>query len=48
VEVQASAEGREFSGEEFQDLLALGEGGIRQLTEIQQSVLHMNFRGRAA
>jgi ribonuclease PH len=48
VEVQASAEGREFSGEEFQDLLALAEAGIRELTEVQQSVLQMNFRGRAA
>ena len=48
VEVQASAEGREFSGDELRDLLELASGSIKQLTEIQQSVLKMNFHGRGA
>jgi len=47
VEVQASAEGREFSGDELHDLLELASVSIRQLTEIQQSVLKMNFHERA-
>lgn len=46
VEVQASAEGREFSGDELHDLLELASASIRQLTEIQQSVLKMNFHER--
>lgn len=48
VEVQGSAEGREFSNDELQDLLALAESGIREITEIQQSILNMSFRGRGA
>jgi ribonuclease PH len=45
VEVQASAEGREFTGDEFTELLELASGGIEQLTQIQQSLLRMTFRG---
>ena len=45
VEVQASAEGRPYTNEELQELLDLASGGIRHLTEVQQSLLHMNFRG---
>src|SRR5439155_1347162 len=33
VEIQATAEGRAFSGSEMQDLLALAAAGIRRLTE---------------
>ncbi len=48
VEVQASAEGRPFANDELQRLLALASAGIRQLTEVQQSLLHMNFSVRAS
>jgi ribonuclease PH len=48
VEVQASAEGREFSDEELHNLLDLASEGIRNLTEIQQSALKMNFRGHSS
>lgn len=48
VEVQASAEGRPFASDELQRLLALASAGIRQLTEVQQSLLHMNFSVRAS
>jgi ribonuclease PH len=48
VEVQASAEGREFSDEELHSLLDLASEGIRNLTEIQQSALKMNFRGHSS
>jgi ribonuclease PH len=47
VEVQASAEGRPFAGEEMQELLSLAAAGIRQLVEVQQSLLHKNFSARA-
>ena len=47
VEVQAT---RRRAGpsrnDELQHLLALAAGGIRQLTEVQQELLHVNFRGR--
>lgn len=43
VEVQASAEGRSYTGEELQKLLALASEGIRHLTGVQQELLHMNF-----
>src|SRR6266496_831123 len=36
VEIQATAEGRAFSGSEMQDLLALAAAGIRRLTEEQR------------
>ena len=47
VEVQASAEGRPYTTDELQKLLDLAGGGIRELTEAQQELLHMNFRGRS-
>jgi ribonuclease PH len=47
VEIQASAEGRPFSGSEMQDLLALAAAGIRRLTEDQRAVLPMKFSARA-
>jgi ribonuclease PH len=47
VEVQASAEGRPYTGQELQDLLELAAGGIDQITQMQQQLLHMNFRGRS-
>jgi ribonuclease PH len=47
VEVQATAEGRPFSPEELQQLLKLAATGIRQVTEAQQELLHMEFRARA-
>ena len=47
VEVQATAEGRAYTGEEMQRLLQLASAGIRQLTEAQQSLLKMNFSARA-
>ncbi len=39
VEIQATAEGRAFSGSEMQDLLALAAAGIRRLSEAQRLVL---------
>jgi ribonuclease PH len=47
VEVQASAEGRPFAGNELQQLLDLATTGIRRLTEIQQSLLQMSFSARS-
>jgi ribonuclease PH len=47
VEVQASAEGRPYTTDELQKLLDLAGGGIRKLTEAQQELLHMSFRGRS-
>src|SRR5260370_20970557 len=47
VEIQATAEGRPFSGSEMQDLLALAAGGIPRLTEKQRSVLPVKFSARA-
>jgi ribonuclease PH len=47
VEIQATAEGRPFVGDELQRLLALAGVGIRQLTEHQQTLLQMNFSARA-
>jgi ribonuclease PH len=46
VEIQATAEGRPFAGEEMQDLLALAAAGIRILGEEQRTVLPANFLGR--
>jgi ribonuclease PH len=46
VEVQASAEGRPFAGNELQQLLDLATTGIRRLTEIQHSLLQMTFSAR--
>src|ERR1700747_347378 len=39
VELQATAEGRPFTGSEMQDLLALAAAGIRRLNEAQRLVL---------
>jgi ribonuclease PH len=46
VEIQATAEGRPFTGGEMQDLLALGAAGIRRLAEEQREVLPEHFLGR--
>ena len=43
VEIQASAEGRPFAGDELNRLLMLAAGGIRQLTEQQRALLPANF-----
>jgi ribonuclease PH len=47
VEIQATAEGRPFVGEEHQRLLTLAAEGIRDLTRYQQALLQMDFRARA-
>ena len=46
VEIQATAEGRPFSGSEMQDLLALAAAGIRRLNEAQRLVLPAKSIGR--
>ena len=46
VEIQATAEGRPFSGGEMQDLLALAAAGIRRLSDAQREVLPAGFLGR--
>ncbi len=46
VEVQASAEGRPFAGDEMENLIELATAGIQQLCEAQQTLLHMNFSAR--
>jgi ribonuclease PH len=45
VEIQATAEGRPFTGGEMQDLLALAAAGIRRLGEEQRAVLPSKFLG---
>jgi len=47
IEIQATAEGRPFVGEELQSLLAIASGGIRRLTEHQQALLQLSFSARA-
>jgi len=47
VEIQATAEGRAFGGDELQRLLALAAGGIHALTEAQQAVLPARSGARA-
>ena len=47
VEIQATAEGRPFTGSEMQDLLALAAAGIRRLTDDQRTVLPVKFSARA-
>jgi ribonuclease PH len=47
VEIQATAEGRPFTGGEMQDLLALAAAGIRRLTDEQRAVLPVKFSARA-
>src|SRR5215471_5563209 len=46
VEIQATAEGRPFSGSEMQDLLALAAAGIRRLSEAQRAILPGKFMAR--
>jgi ribonuclease PH len=46
VEVQATAEGRPYTAQELQHLIELASRGIRQLTEVQQELLHMDFSAR--
>jgi ribonuclease PH len=43
VEIQATAEGRPFTGGEMQDLLALAAAGIRRLSEEQRAILPARF-----
>jgi ribonuclease PH len=43
VEIQATAEGRPFTGSEMQDLLALAAAGIRRLGDQQRAVLPARF-----
>ncbi len=43
VEIQATAEGRPFTGDELQHLLALAGAGIRRLTDHQRTLLQMKF-----
>jgi ribonuclease PH len=43
VEIQATAEGRPFTGGEMQDLLALAASGIRRLGEEQRAILPARF-----
>lgn len=45
VEVQGTAEGKPFSRETIDSLLALAEKGIRQLFQAQQTVLEVNQKG---
>ena len=45
VEVQATAEGRPFGQGEFALLIDLARRGIHTLTEQQQHLLKMKFRG---
>ena len=47
VEIQATAEGRPFAGEQLDELLALATGGIRELTEQQRALIPTNFSVRA-
>ena len=47
VEIQATAEGRPFAGDQLDELLALATGGIRELTEHQRALIPMNFSVRA-
>ena len=47
VEIQATAEGRPFTGSEMQDLLALAAAGIRRLTDEQRALLPLKFSARA-
>src|ERR1700716_3026930 len=47
VGIEATAEGRAFSGSEMQDLLALAAAGIRRLTDDQLAVRPMKFSARS-
>jgi ribonuclease PH len=43
VEVQATAEGRPYSAEELNKLLELARPGIRELLDLQKSLLNLDF-----
>jgi ribonuclease PH len=47
VEIQATAEGRPYTGEELHRMLAIAAVGIRHLHDVQSTLLHMNFSARA-
>ena len=47
VEIQATGEGRAFTREELDRLLALAERGIERLTAQQRALLKLDFRARA-
>ena len=47
VEVQATAEGRPYTGNEMQQLLELAAAGIEHLTKVQRELLHMKFSAQA-
>jgi len=47
VEVQATAEGRPYTGNEMQQLLELAASGIEHLTKVQRELLHMKFSASA-
>jgi len=47
VEVQATAEGRPYTGAELTALIELAAEGIRELMEIQQELLHLDFSKRS-
>jgi ribonuclease PH len=47
VEVQATAEGRPFSGDEMQQLLGMAADGIGRLAEQQKTIVRTNFGVRA-
>jgi ribonuclease PH len=47
VEIQATAEGRPFAGDELDRLLSLASGGIRTLTEHQRALVPVSFTARA-
>ena len=46
VEVQATAEQRNFSGEQLQQLLTLAEKGIRELNELQRGIVSLEVPHR--
>jgi len=46
VELQATGEGRPFAGPELDRLLELAAQGVQKLSEAQQDLLQMGFRGR--
>lgn len=47
VEVQAAAEGRPYTGTELTAMLEMAAEGIRELIEVQQDVLHLDFTKRS-
>ncbi|HTV58328.1 MAG TPA: ribonuclease PH [Verrucomicrobiae bacterium] len=47
VEVQATAEGRPYTGTELTAMLEMAADGIRELMEVQQDLLHLDFTKRS-